>query len=114
MANIQTKWRRAFFLEWRVYRGMNQEQLAQKMGISVPYLSQLETGDRRWNQKWLESGALALNISVGTLIDHLPPSKDQPVEALGLNTIIAIWQELAAADRRRALAMMKSLKELAS
>lgn len=31
---------------WREYRKITQQQLAEKVSISVPYLSQLETGKR--------------------------------------------------------------------
>lgn len=31
---------------WREYRALTQQQLAEKAGISKPYLSQLETGKR--------------------------------------------------------------------
>ena len=38
---------------WREYRGLTQLQLAQAAGISVPYLSQLESGKRKGSMKVL-------------------------------------------------------------
>lgn len=32
---------------WQEYRGLTQQQLAEAAGISVPYLSQLESGKRK-------------------------------------------------------------------
>src|SRR3990172_3673835 len=32
---------------WREYRGISQQELAERAGISVPYLSQLEKGMRK-------------------------------------------------------------------
>jgi DNA-binding XRE family transcriptional regulator len=53
---------------WREYRGMRQQALASQAGISVPYLSQLETGKRKGSWKVLTSIAQALNISLDELV----------------------------------------------
>ncbi len=49
---------------WREYRGLTRQQLAQQVGISVPYLSQLETGKRRGALHVLTAISHALNISL--------------------------------------------------
>lgn len=53
-----------FILEMRKKRSMNLQELAQKLGISIPYLSQLERGVRcNPSIKLLESIAMALQLN---------------------------------------------------
>jgi DNA-binding XRE family transcriptional regulator len=52
---------------WREYRGISQFELAQKAGISVPYLSQLETNKRRGSMGVLSAIAKALQIPLDDL-----------------------------------------------
>jgi DNA-binding XRE family transcriptional regulator len=56
---------------WREYRGMSQQQMAENVGISVPYLSQLETNKRKGSLDVLSAIARALRVS----LDHLVPSQ---------------------------------------
>jgi len=51
---------------------MTQQDLARKAGISVPYLSQIETGKRKGSLKVLSATARALKVS----LDHILPSQD--------------------------------------
>jgi len=53
---------------WREYRGLTQGGLATLAGISVPYLSQLETGKRKGSLEALTSIAKALKISLDDLV----------------------------------------------
>lgn len=54
---------------WREYRALTQQQLAEKAGISKPYLSQLESGKRHGATNVLNRIAQALTISLEDLID---------------------------------------------
>lgn len=49
---------------WREYRGLTQQQLSALVGISKPYLSQLETGKRTGTTDVLSAIAKALDISL--------------------------------------------------
>lgn len=49
---------------WREFRQMTQQELAERAGISVPYLSQLETGKRKGSLGVLNAIAEALKISI--------------------------------------------------
>jgi DNA-binding XRE family transcriptional regulator len=49
---------------WREYRSLTQQQLADMVRISKPYLSQLETGKRTGTTDVLASIAKALNVSL--------------------------------------------------
>jgi DNA-binding XRE family transcriptional regulator len=55
---------------WREYRGLTQVQLAQVAEISVPYLSQLESGKRKGSTAVLSAIAAALDLD---LDDVVPP-----------------------------------------
>ena len=55
---------------WREYRGISQQELAGQIGISVPYLSQLETNKRKGSLEVMSAIAKALNVS----LDNLAPS----------------------------------------
>lgn len=56
---------------WREYRGLSQQELSKKVGISVPYLSQLETNKRKGSLDVLAAMAKALKVS----LDHIVPSQ---------------------------------------
>lgn len=53
---------------WREYRGMAQSELAGQSGISVPYLSQLETGKRKGSLRVMTAVARALNVALDDII----------------------------------------------
>lgn len=55
---------------WRDFRSLTQQQLADKAGISKPYLSQLESGKRRGTTEVLKRLALALDVSLEDLVDE--------------------------------------------
>ena len=54
---------------WREYRGLTQQHLAEKAGISKPYLSQLESGQRNGTTDVLKTLAQALQVSLEDLVD---------------------------------------------
>lgn len=53
---------------WRNYRGLTQAELAQKAGISVPYLSQIETQKRTGTTEVLLAIAKALNVTLEDVV----------------------------------------------
>jgi len=55
---------------WREYRGLTQQQLAEKAGISKPYLSQIETGKRKGTTEILSAIAKALNVSLDEVVNR--------------------------------------------
>ena len=54
---------------WREYRGLTQRQLAETVGISTPYLSQLETGKRKGATEVLSAIAEALGLSLDDIVE---------------------------------------------
>ena len=53
---------------WREYRGLTQQQLADKVKISKPYLSQIETGKRTGTTEILSLIAKALDVSLDEVV----------------------------------------------
>lgn len=57
---------------WREYRLLTQLELAEKAGISVPYLSQLETNKRQGSLTVLSAIAKALQVSLDLILPQQP------------------------------------------
>lgn len=53
---------------WREHRGLTQQQLAEAAGISVPYLSQIESGKRRGSAEVLAAIAKELGLSLDDIV----------------------------------------------
>ena len=53
---------------WREYRGLTQKKLADVVGISVPYLSQLETGKRKGSLEVYSAIATALGVMLDDIV----------------------------------------------
>jgi DNA-binding XRE family transcriptional regulator len=56
------------FRVFRRYRSLSQTDLAHSVGISVPYLNQIESRKRKPSTKVVKSLASALNIPIDALI----------------------------------------------
>ena len=52
----------------REYRGWTQAELANKAGISRPYLTEIETGKKNGSVQAIKSLADALDVDTGTII----------------------------------------------
>ena len=94
-----TRW---YLRQWRKHRGYTQERLAEMIGTSKGYLSDLERGVRRWNQDLLEQLAVALRCEPADLL-RIDPSQ-------GVDTIWSIYDTLSPVQRRQAVAVLKALK----
>ncbi len=88
------------FKAWRKYRGLTQEQLADRIGIARSYLTKIERGDRRYDQPFLEAAAYALRCEPGDLITR------DPTDPEGL---WSIYDGLTPPDRIRAVAVIKAM-----
>ena len=88
-----------FIREWRKFRDLTQEQLADRMGIARSYVSHVEKGKRRYDQIFLEAAALALNCTPADLIMRDP---GQP------GAIWSIWDQIPATERERAAQVLQA------
>ena len=57
---------------WREHRGMSQQILAEMAGISIPYLSQLETNKRKGSLEVLSAISKTLKVSLDDLVSSRP------------------------------------------
>jgi transcriptional regulator with XRE-family HTH domain len=91
------KW---FLKEWRKHRGYSQERLAELVGTSKGYVSDFETGKRRYNQDILEQFALALNTTPADLLRR-SPSDPETIETQGLKPEqVSLLHDMVAQMRR--------------
>ena len=91
---------RQFIKQWRKYRGLTQEQLAERIGIARSYLTKIERGTRRYDQPFLEAAAYALRCDPGDIIMRDPTS----------DSIWSIWEQLGPAERLQAIAVLRAIR----
>lgn len=86
------RWRRLFVKEWRQFRGLTQEQLAERAGMSVGNVSQLERGLQGYSTEGLERLADALACDPAHIL-MVDPTKDE--------AIWSIWEKAGEGQRRQ-------------
>jgi len=79
---------------WREFRGLSQEELADKVDTTKSVISLLENEKRPLSSKWLRKLAAALDTQPGYILDHDP----NEISA----DIFDIWSRIDAVDRDRA------------
>jgi transcriptional regulator with XRE-family HTH domain len=87
--------------EWRKYRGLTQEQLAERIGIARSYLTKIERGSRRYDQPFLEAAAEALRTEPARLINVDPTAPEG---------LWSLWEQLTVPERAQALAVIQALR----
>lgn len=92
---------------WRKHRGLSQKKLAAHIGIKPATLSAIESGEKSYDQPFLEATAFALKCSVGELLMIEPrapllwgPGHDESIERLFMDA----WKRL---DPRAKVAFME-------
>jgi transcriptional regulator with XRE-family HTH domain len=91
---------RTFVKEWRKYRGLTQEALADRVGMAVSNIAQLEQGRQGYSQTGLEAIADALQCSPGQLLT-VDPTKD--------DAIWSIWETAKPAERQMIVDIARTL-----
>ena len=87
-----------FIREWRRYRGLTQEQLAEKLGLTKGSISRVENGEVPYSQDLLEALSTALDTEPGSLLMR-PPTES---EALWL-----LWSKAQPAERKQLTEMAR-------
>lgn len=95
------KAQRHFIREWRKFRGLTQDQLAERIGITKGYLSKIENGKKRYDQPFLEAAAQVLRCEPADLIMR------DPIDPEG---IWSIWDQLRPVERAQVVEIAKALK----
>jgi transcriptional regulator with XRE-family HTH domain len=90
--------RRHFLKEWRQYRELTQEQLAERVGWSVGNISQLERGQQGYSDEGLAALADALNCTPGQILDVDPTNDD---------AIWSLWERARPGERQTLIEVAK-------
>lgn len=69
--------RRHFIKEWREYRHLTQEQVADRVGIAATTWGRIENGKSPYNQDFLEEAAYALQCEPWDLINRDPTKEGE-------------------------------------
>lgn len=92
--------RRLFIKEWRKYRHLTQEQLAERAGMSVGNVNHLEQAKQNYTQDALERLAEALQCEPAHLM-IVDPTRD--------NAIWSIWERAAPGERQMIVDIAKTI-----
>lgn len=91
--------RRTFIRQWRKFRNLTLEQLAERIEVTAGALSQLERGDVGYTQPMLEALAEALRCEPSDLITRDPHSE---------NSLQLVWDSIPTEDRARAIHVLQA------
>jgi len=97
--------RRTFIKEWREYRGLSQERLASRLGMSGAQLSRIENAKQPYTQDVLETIAEALQTDVASLLMRDPKAPE---------AMWTIWEQAKPAERRQIEEVAKAIIRTAS
>lgn len=86
---------------WRVFRGLTQEQLADRVDTNPNMIGYLESGERGLSAKWLRRLAPALDTTPGMILDHDPSTLD--------SDIIDIWAHAGSREKRQLADIAKTI-----
>ena len=90
-----------FVRQWRKYRNLTLDQLAERADLTQSYLSLLERGQRGYAQNTLQAIAATLQVDVGKLltVDPTTNSDLKSRDPCGYEFIWSIWDRAKPAER---------------
>ncbi|KQZ00871.1 hypothetical protein ASD45_08390 [Pseudolabrys sp. Root1462] len=94
--------RKTFIREWREFRDLTQDRLAERLEMSKAQLSRIETGLQPYSQDFLEACADALGTDPASLIMRNPTDED---------SIWTIWDQAKPGTRRQIIEIAKTLNK---
>jgi len=100
-ATTKRQFRRTFIRQWREYRDLTLEELAEKVDMSASHFSMLERGQRGYTQETLEKLAHCLQTSAGALLDRNPLIEGDDS---------AFWDSADPKQRKLALDLLKTVR----
>jgi transcriptional regulator with XRE-family HTH domain len=99
------RFRPTFIAQWRDFRRLTQEQLADRLDMTQSHLSMLENGKRGYTQETLEAIAEALQTDVASLLMRNPMDGD---------AIWSIWEQAKPAQRQMIIEIAKTVAKTGS
>lgn len=67
-----------FFKEWRIFHGLTQQKLAERLGTTKTRVSMKENGNEEWDGAYLAAMAYALQTDRASLLIRNPLDKSAP------------------------------------
>lgn len=92
-----------FLRQWRTYRNLTQERLAERIGCSTSFISKVEAGKRQYDQEFLEAAAEALDTDPSSLL------RIDPTKPGAYDTIFEQLRRVPEADLPRLSAALDAL-----
>lgn len=92
---------RIYLKEWRKFRNLTQESLADRVGIDRTIVSKIENGKLDYHQAFLEAAAYALRCEPADLLVRNPTDPQ---------AIWSLWDSLPEVEKPKALAVIQALK----
>jgi transcriptional regulator with XRE-family HTH domain len=104
----------------RKSRGLTQEEVALRSGLTQGYINQLENGKRMFTQKSLERIAKGLNISIIDFFREEPQEVREVTPSYGIGKetpaykreVLALLDELPPRIRRHYIALLRLERDL--
>lgn len=92
-----------YLREWREFREMTQEELADAVGTSKSVISDMERNKLQLSPKWARRLAPVLKVQPGYLVDYAPEDLD--------TDIIDIWAHIPSESRAQAAAVLRTFQK---
>lgn len=107
------QWRRTTIREWREWSGKTLAEMAVAVDYNEGYLSELENGNRRYNQDLLEKIAEFLKVPVSYLLSRKPEPKSKVLDYSDPYVAAEIMSKLEEPDKRRIGSLIKTYLDTA-
>lgn len=95
------QYRPTFIRQWRQYRNLTLERLAERVSMTAGALSYLERGRSGYNQETLERIAEALQTDAASLLMRNPEDED---------AIWSVWDNASDGEKRQISSVVKALR----
>jgi transcriptional regulator with XRE-family HTH domain len=96
--------RRHFIKEWRLFRGLTQQKLADRMETTKANISRIEAIKQNYTQDFLEACANALGTDPGSLIMRNPTDRAAPW---------SLWEQAKPGQRREIMKATNRIMKVA-
>lgn len=90
-----------YFKKWREFRGLTQDALAERIGMTKTRISMKERSEEPYDQYYLEALAEALNTDAPSLLARNPFDED---------SLYKLLDQLSPATKAKAIEVVRALK----
>lgn len=91
--------RKTFIKQWREYRNLTQDALAERLETSKASISRIEAGEQAYTQDFLEACAEALRTDPASLLMRDPTDAE---------AVWSLWDRAKSADRQKIEKLVRS------